>query len=267
MVGKNLTHIIDRLWNDRAWRRCDISTTLDSGIRVEIKSRSDWDVFVEVFVAGEYDEAIRLALHHAQEADRQATIIDLGANVGFFLLRCLDIAKRHGQHPIPKILAVEGSHRVFAQLERQCGYNEINRESVALHHGLVGCRNGEAYIYESSYSCANTVVPSGGRRSRLTFRNAYASECRYLDLEAVIHQHDSIDLIKCDIEGSELTFLNNYPELVKRTRYLALEIHPQVCSLEACLRRVEALEFRRIKTVRNLPTAVHFLFERLPQKP
>ena len=85
------------------------------------------------------------------------------------------------------------------------------------------------------------------------------------DLETLVDRRDSIDLVKCDIEGSELTFLDNYPELLKRTRYLALEIHPHLCSLDACMERVEALEFTRIRTVRNLPTAIHFLFERLPE--
>ena len=33
------------------------------------------------------------------------------------------------------------------------------------------------------------------------------------------------DLIKCDIEGSEWEFLNNYESLIKKSKYLLLEWH------------------------------------------
>ena len=33
------------------------------------------------------------------------------------------------------------------------------------------------------------------------------------------------DLIKCDIEGSEWEFLNNYQNLIKKSKYLLLEWH------------------------------------------
>src|SRR2546425_9615139 len=153
MLGKRIGGIARCCWSNLVWRQCDVSATLESGVNLRLKSRSDWDVFVEVFVSGEYDEAIRLALNHAHAADRSPTILDLGANVGLFVLRCLDISKRQSVQPAVRLVAVEGGGDSFRSLERQCRANVFRPGQVALHHGLVGYRTGRAYIYQSSYAC------------------------------------------------------------------------------------------------------------------
>ncbi len=263
MIAKQVGNIAHRFWSTLAWRQCDMSVTLESGVRLRVRSRSDWDVFLEVFVAGEYDEAIQLALDHAKAASRAATIIDLGANVGFFILRCLDISKRQTTRYGIHLLAVEGSSRIFTELKGRCSANVFDGD-LTLFHGLIGRKKGEAYLYESGYACANMVVPNGGRRSKLPFRNAYALPSRYIDVDALVGPEHAIDLIKSDIEGSELEFLQTYPDLLRRVRYLALEIHPHLCSSDSCLQLLTSLGFKMIKIVRQLPTAIHYLFERVP---
>ena len=245
-----IADVAERLWRRFVWSECNISAVLASGVKIRIRSRSEWDVFVEVFVEGEYDEAIRLALESA--TGRPARIIDLGANVGFFGLRCLDVSRAAGK--ACEVLAVEGAGSVFAELHRRCGANDFSPGSVLLCHGLVGKTAGRGYIYDGAYAGANTVVPDGGKRSNLPFRVAHAVLSEYLDLERLVAWNGSIDLIKCDIEGSEFEFLQNYPDLLGRTRNLVIEFHPFHCDAQACRNLLDSLGFVRQRVIKSFPT-------------
>src|SRR5690349_11966904 len=80
------------LWNpfrDTYWRLLDLDCELRSGLRVEIRNRSDWVIYNEVFVNGEYDAPIAYALDK-HKAKHPLVIIDLGGNVGYFVFRCAD---------------------------------------------------------------------------------------------------------------------------------------------------------------------------------
>jgi FkbM family methyltransferase len=256
-----LVGIAQRIWAGFVWSESNVSAVLASGVKLRVRSRSEWDVFLEVFVEREYDEAIGLALANA--TGRPARIMDLGANVGFFSLRCLELS-RAANMPVPfELIAVEGVGRVFTELERHCCANSFSPNHVVLYHGLVGKRTGQKYIYDAAYACANTVVPDGGKRSNISFRSAHAVSSNYIDLEKLLAWDGPIDLIKCDIEGSELEFLQNYPLLIRRTKLLSIEVHPQHCSLEACRNQLNHLGFRIRRTVRQLPTAVHYLAEQM----
>jgi FkbM family methyltransferase len=254
-----LSDIAQRTWSGFVWRESGISAGLASGVKLWLRSRAEWEVFLEIFVQSEYDEAIRLALDNAN--GRSARIVDLGANVGFFALRCLDLSRRANALVPFEILAVEGVDRVYSELVRRCGANDFSPGRASLYHGLVGKTTGQGFIYDTGYSCGNSVVPDGGKRSKLAFRGAHAVRAEYLDLQKAIAWDGPIDLIKCDIEGSELEFLQNYPTLIQRARYLAIEIHPLVCSIEKCRDQINHLGFRIRRTVRDGPGAVHYLAE------
>jgi hypothetical protein len=57
----------------------------------------------------------------------------------------------------------------------------------------------------------------------------------YVDLEALFDHSRAIDLLKIDIEGSEETFLTTYPDLLRRTVSVVIEIHLQHCEASTCL--------------------------------
>lgn len=64
--------------------RMRLDWRMPSGIPLQIRSYGDWCIYNEVFVNGEYDEAISELLRSTSSG--RLRILDLGANTGFF--RC-----------------------------------------------------------------------------------------------------------------------------------------------------------------------------------
>src|ERR1700685_222062 len=84
---------IKRLLRSAAFQMLDLRWELPSDLNIRIQNQSDWAIYNEVFVAGDYDPAILMAME-AAKATGELHILDLGANVGFFTLRCIEMARR-----------------------------------------------------------------------------------------------------------------------------------------------------------------------------
>jgi FkbM family methyltransferase len=249
-ILQRVANIAGAARNASLWRRLRPAMTSRTGLPIVISSLSEWDIFSEIWVSNEYDEPVSEALN-AAGANDVVQIVDLGANVGFFSLRCVELRNLRRPHQRLEITAVEGVARTFQTLTRNLADLQDGRTSVALHHGLVGQRSGVARIYDRAYSGANTVVPANGRTSSMPFRGAHAVSGSYMDLETVLPPGGPIDLLKCDIEGSEAAFLRNYSELLKRTRRIVIEIHPQHCRPAECRELLAAAGLRQDETLRS----------------
>jgi FkbM family methyltransferase len=256
---QRVSNIALSAWSGFLWRQVRPSTYSRSGLPLTLRSLSDWDVFSEIWVSGEYDGPIQRTLEQAS-AHGPVRIVDLGANVGLFSLRCMELRNSHDPQQSLEIVAVEAVPRIFQILERNLRAREGNpasrNVSVSLHQGLVGKKSGMGQIYDQSYGCANAVVPANAKTSILPFRGAHAVPSAYLDLESILPPKAPIDLLKCDIEGSESVFLASYPEILSRTRLLAIEFHPLHCQVEECRQMVTASGFELDGILRNGPTAV-----------
>jgi FkbM family methyltransferase len=202
------------------WRLPNLDRDLRSGLRLRITNPSDWLIFNEVFVDGDYDAAIDALT--AQ--DRPVEIVDLGANVGYFSLRAADSLLRRGIDF--RVTAVEGSPKTFAELQRRLR-QPLLEQRARLIHGLVGARQGTASIALSETHFTSSIGSPD--------RHATAAEVSFVDLEAELGDRATIDLLKCDIEGSEELFLKSYPSLLRKTRAVVLEIHGRACDRERCL--------------------------------
>src|SRR5215210_4823424 len=100
-----------------AWNAIRLTSVTTSGLTLRITNASDWHIFNEIFVRGEYDEAISMAL---DSASNQMQVLDLGANVGFFSLRVLDRVRRQARTDLRvHVVAVEGSPTFSRQLSRR----------------------------------------------------------------------------------------------------------------------------------------------------
>ncbi len=71
------------------WRILQPEICMHSGTAT-VRSDSDWGVANEIFVHGDYDRAILQAIRPDGQVE-PLRILDLGANVGFFSLRCIDL--------------------------------------------------------------------------------------------------------------------------------------------------------------------------------
>ena len=238
------------------WRTLNPAITRESGVTLHVRSDSDWEVLQEVFINHDYDEAISSALN-SSKLGQEIQIIDLGANVGFFMLRCIDLY-RQAQLPTPlKILSVEGAPQAFAELQRRAGALSKGNVTLDIRQGLVGRRTGKAKIYSSPFSSmTNSVVRGNGRTSRIPLLGRHAEDSEYIDLLTLIPETGTIDLLKCDIEGSELEFLQNYGDLLSRTRLLVIELHPKECDADACAELLRKSGFTLLRNVFVHPTHI-----------
>ena len=81
---------------------------------------------------------------------------------------------------------------------------------------------------------------------------------RYIDLNSLFTQHPHIDLLKCDIEGAELLFIQHYPELLRKVRVAVFEFHDDMCDTQQCRRLLSAYGFTHQAVFRsNPPTSIY----------
>ncbi len=204
-----------------AWQGRSLVHELPSGLSVQIRSASDWAIYNEVFVEGEYDRAIT-AITRAAAPD--PLVIDLGANVGLFALRFADAWRRaNGSAPF-RVLSVEGCPATYAQLARNLNQPALDGRCTAIH-GLVGQRQGHGSI---------SVSVLTGLNSMYTRQSLSRARVPFADLEQLVPREQAISLLKCDIEGAEGAFIDTYPSLLRRVGVLVIEFHHELCDVVRC---------------------------------
>ena len=201
----------------------------------------------------DYDLPIHQAFAETGEA-KSLCILDLGANVGYFSLRCMEIYRAVKGNAL-RLVAVEGAPATFAELRRRLLTHSIDGVDLTLKLGLAGRRAGDGMIYSSLFSTmTNAVVPSAGKTSHIPFLGRHAEKSSYVDVETLFDRAVPVDLLKCDIEGSELEFLKNYASLLQRTRLLVIEIHPMECDAAACRALLSSYGFVLVQQIHSHPT-------------
>ena len=209
-------------WLQLAWQT-------KSGIRLSVERYGDWNVYNEVFVNGDYDEAIALALDH-WPGDR-LQILDVGANVGYFTLRVFDQLLLRGMpRESAAVTAIEADPGFAAEYGRRVLGTNGFASSVRLIKGLAGRRSGMGALLVDAASADG---------------DADLAQLPYLDLMPILTSAGRIDLLKCDIEGAEEDFIESYPELFEKTRVAVFEFHGRLCNVERCRTLLREYGFSR----------------------
>jgi len=115
--------IRDRYWRTKSrllyqslYKLMKLENTLRSGITLQVASKGEWWVYNDIFVNGEYDIPILRSLETCSPL-RPLTVLDLGANVGYFMLRVVDLVRQTRPEQRVDATMVEPSPRVFSELE------------------------------------------------------------------------------------------------------------------------------------------------------
>jgi FkbM family methyltransferase len=232
--------------------KTDFGWTVKSGLKVRVASDSDWVIYNDIFVDGEYDIPIQLALRSAP-TDRPLNVLDVGANVGFFTLRFVDLLRRGLGDRLPfRITLVEGSPKIAADLSRRLLDENRLGEGARIVQGLVGERAGAAKFAEYDFHATNSIFFD---------RTADSVKVNFVDLDKLFDQDEAVDLLKCDIEGAELRFIENYPALLRRTSAAVFELHHDKCDTERCRKLLSAagLSDQRLLRQETTFSVWHFL--------
>ncbi len=180
--------------------------TLTSGILIVVRRPADFSTYSELFVDGFYDRAIHDSI---KESSDEINLLDLGSNVGYFAHRFADVL--WGKYPeiakskSVKVTMVEGTKSVADESLYRISNNPDKLGQCEVIHGLVGKRDGFDYIsteYNYGYNSI-TDMQRKGRRVKTS----------YYDLQDRLTK-TKFDLIKCDIEGAEESFLVSYADVL-----------------------------------------------------
>lgn len=200
--------------------------TLTSGIQIIVRRPADFSTYSELFVNGFYDKGINDAIKASSD---EINLLDLGSNVGYFAHRFADIL--YGKYPemankkVVKITMVEGTQSVADESVFRMKNNHGKIGQYEVIHGLVGKKDGFDYISTEYNYGYNSIVE--GARSGNRVKTAY------YNLETKLTS-TKFDLIKCDIEGAEESFIESYCDLLALQPRFVFEFHHKMCDTKKC---------------------------------
>ena len=213
-----------RLLYQSLYKLLDLENTLPSGITLKVASKGEWWTYNDIFVNGEYDLPILRALEKCPPGT-PFRVLDLGANVGYFTLRVVDLLRQHRPESRMEVTMVEASPKVFGELQARMRLQFLPEVAFRMVNGLVGMRIGSASLQESAIHVKNTIMNIGPRNGQ---------SVEFLDLDQCMEGVHEIDLLKCDIEGAELLFLESYEGLLAKVNNAVFELHHEICDTRRC---------------------------------
>lgn len=240
------------------FHKLGLKWTLPTGIRLQVLSRTDWTLYNDIFVDGEYDKAID-ALIHRLSTDAKALVVDLGANVGFFGLRLFHMLSSAGICAKQlQVFAVEPSTANLDELRGRLRQQGEWSDCTIIVPGLVGEKKlGAATLFESHNYGMNTLIDG------IKYPGAKPITTTYVDLDRILPEGEPVHLLKCDIEGSELAFVQNYGSLLCRVQIAVFEVHHNVCDVEHLKRLLDLVGLSDERIIVNRGNTSIRLFTRV----
>jgi FkbM family methyltransferase len=170
--------------------------------------RTNSDIFVvrDVFESEDYGFVRKM------ELPANATILDLGANIG---LASLYFASLFAES---KIFAVEPDGANCDLLERNCA-PLIASGRLKLVRAFVGGADGSATIVRNDQSW-------GFKKGGAAEAGQEVIPCFSISTLLKQRPMEKIDLLKCDIEGSELELFSDCGSWIHLVQNLIIEVHP-----------------------------------------
>lgn len=164
-------------------------------------------LFREVFLSREYFFEARSA---------QPVIIDCGANIGMSVLYFKYL------FPHARIIAFEANPSAFRLLEKNMSANGIR--DVEPHNAALSDREGEISFFVSSDpgTLHGSTRGDRGGSVELTVKATRLSQC--------LRRQQEVDLVKMDVEGSELSIVDELVEssTLRRVGQYIVEYHHRI---------------------------------------
>ncbi len=135
------------------------------------------------------------------------TILDIGANIGEYSLKC------HKYFPRSKIYAIEASPKTYKLLNKNTS-NFLN--IISINKALSDSSEKKLFYERSDFSGRNTFE---GKNKGLTYENKIIIELfkgdYFLSEEGI---EDNIKILKVDVEGHELKVLKGFENSLKNLK-------------------------------------------------
>lgn len=174
---------------------------------------SDPIPYDQVFIQSEYYPLLSLIEKNKDMGDIRY-IMDAGGNIGLTTL----YLKQY--FPAAKILIIEPDERNYYQIQKNISVNKLAgvnpvKAGIWSHDAYLSINHPEGLMNQTALMVAESSTPTGLKGVSV---NSVADS----------NSFPEIDILKMDIEGTEEILFNDpvfRQTLIKRVRYLALEIH------------------------------------------
>ena len=195
---KKLGRVISSFWP------FPVRVKLNTGREMYVDLRSA--VGRGIFATGQFDKEVFAPL--AEVLKPGDTFVDVGANVGYYSMRVLDLLGETGE-----IHAFEIDPRPIKCLKRTI--SRFKLESIHLHVLAVGEAEG-SMSFDMRYDCGHSGLSLE--------KTGMDVQVRRIDDVINVAEDSRIKAIKIDVEGAELLVLRGSKELLRRERpFLVVE--------------------------------------------
>lgn len=181
-------------------------------------------------------EIYREELQKVYHKTDSPTILEIGANIGYFVLEALT------QCPNGSVYAIEPLEKNIQLLEENIELNGY-REQVNITKGAISTRNGQTKIHLSE-SSNHASVNNKGDPSRKTQEVECWTINHFLDMHGI--RPRQINAIRLDLEGHESGLfqagLDDILGSVSNPFVLHIEIHPKYISRESLNEIISVLD-------------------------
>jgi FkbM family methyltransferase len=164
-----------------------------------------YDSFSEIFIQQEYSDLI--------PDESILNVLDIGANYGYFSLW---LQSRRPKDKIHSTL-IEPSLRCSRSLKKLVELPRLQNRFQYLQRAVGDPEETHIKFFDRPFMAGSIFG---------TDHNDAFYHANTLKLSEVFSSdRDSYDLIKCDIEGGEWELIENYPTLLKNSKFLVMEWH------------------------------------------
>lgn len=167
--------------------------------------------YVEIFKEKDHNKLSKFL------SGKDLTIIDLGANEGFYTLKAKEMS------PKAKIIAVEPNPSAFKILRRNIETNKLN--NVILLNKAVTSKNRKI-----PFEIVKGQTSIGGLKVYKKYRKR--GELKKIIVDSITlerlckaHKVKQIDLLKMDVEGSELDIVRSSRNILNNVKKAVIEYH------------------------------------------
>lgn len=203
----------------------------DELVCLNLKGRVIWVRECAAFASIEtYEEIFGRENHFTVpgfEIESAETVIDIGANEGFFALKCRSL------NPGCRLVCVEPSPYAFELLARNVESNGL--ENIELINAAAGIAEGEIDM-----PCLKQVTAISGAGLEMVDRpwldGGYVEKVRVRQVRGdwLIDKYgiEKADMLKIDVEGMEAEVIKGSPELLARAGRVVVERHSRELRFE-----------------------------------
>jgi len=181
--------------------------------------------------------------HHSKLSsflpNKNDIVIDVGANEGYYVLKTKEIA------PSSKIIAVEPNPTAFGILKKNVEANKL--KNIILLSKAITSRNGrikfEIVKGRSEVGAVNVYKKfrKRGRLKKITVNS--------ITLEKLCKKYkiDKIDILKIDVEGSEVDILKSSKSILSKVDKAIIEYHNAQKTKEKVIKLMNNNNFKLVK--------------------